>query len=180
MDELVKILLEEWRVIKSAPITFCSAILLAGFGIWWVIDLRYEDRIAGKNTTIEIQKSTIESQQTVLNQLQSRTETGTPEKALQELETIQEEVKRLRGETNASLQTLTSPSWQKFGNERLVLGGAIHITSKFQRSGLLINIKDVDIKQIEVTELLGEVVGREIKSRKPDHRSYYINKPAGL
>ena len=60
MDQIVKYLLDEMRVIGDAPIVFAGTILVIAVVIWWVLSWRYSGIIKNKERTIALYKNRLD------------------------------------------------------------------------------------------------------------------------
>jgi hypothetical protein len=60
MDQIVKYLLDEMRVIGDAPIVFAGTILVIAVVIWWVLNWRYSGIIKNKERTIALYKNRLD------------------------------------------------------------------------------------------------------------------------
>jgi hypothetical protein len=60
MDQIIKYVLGEMRVIADAPVVFLAALLIAAGVIWWALDWRYGGIIANRDSDIATLKNRIE------------------------------------------------------------------------------------------------------------------------
>jgi hypothetical protein len=60
MDQVIKYVLDEMRVIGDAPIVFAGTILVIAVVIWWVLNWRYSGIIKNKERTIALYKNRLD------------------------------------------------------------------------------------------------------------------------
>jgi hypothetical protein len=56
MDQLIKYVFDEMRVIGNAPVVFAGAILVIAGAIWWTMSWRYSGIVKNKGRTIALYK----------------------------------------------------------------------------------------------------------------------------
>ena len=57
MDEIIKYLLGEMRVLGNAPVVFAGTILIVAGAIWWALSWRYSGIIKNRERTIALYKN---------------------------------------------------------------------------------------------------------------------------
>jgi len=60
MDQLVKYLLDQMRVIGDAPVVFAGIVLVIAAVIWWILRWRYSGIIKNKEKTIALYKNRLD------------------------------------------------------------------------------------------------------------------------
>src|SRR5215813_15643062 len=60
MDQLVKYLLDQMRVIGDAPVVFAGIVLVIAAVIWWILRWRYSGIIRNKERTIALYKNRLD------------------------------------------------------------------------------------------------------------------------
>src|SRR5215831_10451081 len=60
MDQLVKYVLDEMRVIGDAPVVFVAAILVVAAAVWWAMNLRYSRIVKNMERTIALYKNRLD------------------------------------------------------------------------------------------------------------------------
>src|SRR6476620_7116907 len=56
MDQIIKYVLDELRVLGDAPVVFAGAILIISGAIWWALSWRYSGIIKNRERTIALYK----------------------------------------------------------------------------------------------------------------------------
>ena len=57
MDEIIKYVLDEMRVLGNAPVVFAGTILIIAGAIWWALSWRYSRIIKNRERTIALYKN---------------------------------------------------------------------------------------------------------------------------
>ena len=60
MDQLVKYVLDEMRVIGDAPVVFVAAILVVAAAVWWAMNLRYSRIVKNMERTIALYRNRLD------------------------------------------------------------------------------------------------------------------------
>jgi hypothetical protein len=85
MDQIIKYVVGEIRVIAGAPATFVTALLVLAVAIWWAMDWKYSGIIVNRDSEITLYKSQRDDYKDKLNG-------ATPDQAKKQLEDLQRRV----------------------------------------------------------------------------------------
>lgn len=147
LDPIFEYAKKEWRVIKGAPFVFVAGVLVIGAVIWWIIDLRYSDRLNSANQAKEAANQTIKLMETKLA-------VSPTESAVEKIEKLQEELRSLRAETDASV-SFSPPIVKKMKDGAYLVQSTMHINSATPRTGLTIGITTEQFEGFSVVNITG-------------------------
>lgn len=156
----------EWPKVKAVKGPFFGVLavgLLAAGGASWLLARGiYTSEIEGLQrekgslvTTIESLKGTITQQREYLEQLRYQTQSGTNPEAIKKIQELQNELHKLRSDTDATVDFLGPDSVQKIGGSYIVKG-KIQINATTPKSGLTFGFTTTqfqDFKIIAATDL---------------------------
>ena len=140
LDPLFEYAKKEWRVIKGARFAFVAAVLVIGAVIWWIIDLRYSDRLNSANQAIKL--------------METKLAVSPTESAVEKIEKLQEELRSLRAETDASV-SFSPPIIKEMKDGSYLVQSIMHINSTTPRTGLTIGITTDQFEGFSVVNITG-------------------------
>jgi len=85
-------LLEQWHIVRTSPVPFAIAVVIAGVVLWFVINWSYNAILASKNAQIELLVRQVDD-------WKQKTDKSTPEEAKARIDSLEARVKRLEPRT---------------------------------------------------------------------------------
>jgi hypothetical protein len=98
MDQIIKYVLSEIRVISEAPVAFSACLLVLAGVIWWAVNWRYSGVIDSKDGIIALYKERLNG--------------ATPDQARAKIEGLEAQISALRSREWAPLTASTSAAFK--------------------------------------------------------------------